>query len=416
MEPRFHAKCAAHGLHFAPWIVVLSAAVQIGCAVVAVWQRDALWPLGPIALAPLLVVAAHAAQWFGRVWIPWWVLTAACLIAATWIFSEPVVIGNVDLLIGLLAVMIADVTVTDGVRAGIPATVATLLLVTWHWNGEWVGVGEIVFGLAIGGMLRSQSRALVAERTARRHAAEQATLAERQRVARDIHDLVGHSLSVTMLHVTASRRALDDAAEHPETQAESVAEARAALVDAERIGREAMSEIRRTVSVLASESAGSQALPGAADLPHLVEQCRAAGVSVQWRVDGDLAHVPTATGLALYRVMQECLANAVRHAPGAPVCASITVDAHSAALSCGNPLPPGVASGRAAGPGGNGLPGFRTRAEQAGGTVTAGPVGSRWEVRFTVPIATGPTPMAREPKGPSCTLLQRPTEARPEPV
>ena len=57
-----------------------------------------------------------------------------------------------------------------------------------------------------------------------------------------------------------------------------------------------------------------------------------------------------------------------------------------------------------------------TRAEQAGGTVTAGPVGSRWEVRFRVPIATGPAPVAREPKGPSCTLLQRPTEARPEPV
>lgn len=389
---RFHEKCAAHGLYFPPWIVLISSAGQIGCATLAVWQRDALVPPEPMALAPLLVlvVAAHVSQALTRRWVPQWVLAVLCLAAAAWIMSEPPSIGATDLTIGLLAIMVAEVTATDGGRTGTLVTVPALLLVGWHWSGDWVGFAEVLFGLVVGMMMRSQNRTIIAERTARRRAGEQATLAERQRVAREIHDLVGHSLSVTMLHVTASRRALEDAHEHPEAADEAIAEAHSALVDAERIGREAMTEIRRTVSVLASESSGTQALPGAADLPQLVDDAVAAGLPVAWSVDGDLDRIPPATGLALYRVTQECLANAVRHAPGAPVSAALVVGPDAAVLTSSNPLAahqgvPTAARGTGE-EGGNGLPGIRARAEQAGGRVDIGAEGGAWRVRFAVPL------------------------------
>ena len=151
-------------------------------------------------------------------------------------------------------------------------------------------------------MLRWQMRALAAERSERERERERATLAERQRIAREIHDLVAHSLSVTMLHVTGAKQAL--------VEDHDVDDAVAALSDAEQVGRQAMAEIRRTVGVLATEPTGAHPLPCAEDIDALVAQVRDAGLPVDYRSRGDLdpaqpgdrsGHVPDPPGVAHQR-------------------------------------------------------------------------------------------------------------------
>ena len=185
-------------------------------------------------------------------------------------------------------------------------------MVSDHFGNQDPGVDvyvvEIVSGFVVGYMLRWQMRALAAERRERDRERERATLAERQRIAREIHDLVAHSLSVTMLHVTGAKQAL--------IEDQDVDDAVAALSDAEQVGRQAMAEIRRTVSVLATEPTGAHPLPCAEDIDALVAQVRDAGLPVDYRSRGDVTRLSPAIGLGMYRILQESLTNVAKHAPG----------------------------------------------------------------------------------------------------
>jgi signal transduction histidine kinase len=359
-----------------------------------------------------VVAAPCVLQFTQSWWVPWWLHLTCGLVGTAWIMSEPVVFGQTDLAVGVLAVLVADLAATDGAKAGLVSMAGAVTLIVVNWSGDYVGFGELFFGLVVGYMLRWQMRALAAERIARSREHDRATLAERQRVAREVHDLVGHSLSVTMLHVTGARRAL--------TADGDVEEAVAALTDAERIGRQAMADIRRTVSVLATEPAGLQALPGVADLPDLVADSQAAGLDVDWLCEGDASVLSPAAGLGIYRVAQESLANVVKHAPGAPATVQLTVRDGAARLRVTNPVPALVASGSGYGSGdgsgdgswdgsgdGSGLPGMAWRAEQLDGTVQAGPQGDRWVVELRVPAAgPGEAPGEDPPgtPGPRCPV------------
>src|SRR5207237_7269040 len=126
----------------------------------------------------------------------------------------------------------------------------------------------------------------------------------RQRIAREIHDVVAHSLAVTMLHLTGARLAL-----HRDPK-----EAEQALLEAERLGRESLAEIRRTVGLLAPEGTGTAApMPTAVDIPQLVREFEAAGLDVDFELTCDAHALARATGLGLYRVAQESLSKAVWH-------------------------------------------------------------------------------------------------------
>jgi signal transduction histidine kinase len=228
---------------------------------------------------------------------------------------------------------------------------------------------------------------LVAELEAtRERLAVQAVHLERRRIAAELHDLVGHSLGVLLLHVTGARRRIED----------DPAGATEALRRAESIGRAGLAEIRRSVAALRDE-AGTSLAPAttAADVPALVAATAAAGCPARLRVDGELAEVEPITGLAVYRVVQESLANAARHAPGAAVTASVSVragDVEVVVADAGGPAPP-------RGPAGVGLVGMRERVEALGGTLAAGPAGPGWEVRAVLPRAGAGMPVAddREP-------------------
>jgi signal transduction histidine kinase len=141
-----------------------------------------------------------------------------------------------------------------------------------------------------------------------------------------------------------------------------------------------MAEIRRTIGVLSTSGAGTAPLPGAVDVVRLVEEGRSAGQAITFSSSGDLSRIDAGVGLGIYRILQESLANAIRHAPGAPVSVSLAV-ADGVRLSVQNPL---VGTRRGVGEG-SGLAGMATRAEQLRGRLSAGADDSMWKVDLVIP-------------------------------
>ncbi|MFC4374942.1 sensor histidine kinase [Nocardia halotolerans] len=268
------------------------------------------------------------------------------------------------------------------------------------WGGQRLDglpmyVLGIVLGMFVGVMLQYQRRFLYQERENQAIRAGHAADEERRRIAREVHDVIAHSLSITLLHLTAARRALqtDD----------DVTEAVEALVDAERLGRQAMADIRRTVGMLDTGPARPGPEPGAADIDELVGDFHRAGLAVDYARTGDLAVVTGAVGHALYRIAQESLSNVAKHAPGAPATVRLAVTAELATLVVCNVSEVGPPPRRGTG---MGLRGMRQRAELLGGSITAGSGDDGWTVRAEFPLKPG-----------ACTTLSTilPAKFRPKP-
>ncbi len=232
--------------------------------------------------------------------------------------------------------------------------------------------------------LARQQQLLVELRAAQASLAAQAAAEERRRIAHEIHDVIAHALAVTLLHITGARHVL---ARDPE-------QAAAALATAEQLGRQSLADIRRTVGLLATGPADGRAppLPDAAAIPDLVASYRAAGLPVRFTVTGEPSRVPPAAALALYRIVQEALANVAKHAPGADTSVDLALDEAWAALAVANgarragAVPLTIVDG-----GGQGIAGMRERAALLGGTLCAGPEGDGWAVTGRIPL-TGVAP------------------------
>jgi signal transduction histidine kinase len=124
-------------------------------------------------------------------------------------------------------------------------------------------------------------------------------------------------------------------------------------------------------------------LPGVEALPALVEQFRSAGADITLTVEGEAGGLPATTGLAVYRIAQEALTNAVKHAPGAPTAVRLTVGPERVTLTADSRAEPGSVAKPGAG---LGVVSMRERAESLGGTCEAGPGGQGWLVRATLPL------------------------------
>ncbi|MVU76431.1 histidine kinase [Nocardia sp. ET3-3] len=243
----------------------------------------------------------------------------------------------------------------------------------------WFSLG-ILFGWFTGQLLNYQRRYLYQERDYQHIRALQAAGEERRRIAREVHDVIAHSLSVTLLHVTAARHALQTDRD--------VDEAVDALADAERLGRQAMADIRRTVGLLDGHPASLRPEPGLDDIQDLVSDFVRAGMTIDFRTTGDPAQVSAGLGLAVYRICQESLANIAKHAPGAQAQVRIMLHARHIDLTVTNTLP----TGAVARPGrGMGISGMRQRLAVLGGTLTAGVEDDGWLVRARIPT-TGQLP------------------------
>ncbi|MFT4299975.1 MAG: histidine kinase [Aeromicrobium sp.] len=376
---RFEGKSGRHGLAYPWWIAIAAHVMLVSCLCVALVQRDLVLPPSWLLLAAVPIVLPDLLQGTIRPWVPWWLAAPSAVGGIAWLMTAgPAVDPTRDLAPAVLAVAVARLTATDGWRAGGLTMVAGIVTVVAVGTASTVPAattvvfGFLVFGFLIGCMLRWLMRALTAERAAVSSERERATLAERERIAREIHDLVAHSLSVTLLHVAGARQALLD---------DDDDDALAALADAERVGRGAMADIRATVRLLSDEPAQRHALPVAADLPRLIEDVQGAGLPVDWEATGNLTSLDATTGLGLYRVLQESLANVARHAPTATALIRLSIDEGMTRLTVTNRL---TSSRRGDGLG-SGIDGMRVRAAQLGGSLVAGPDGDAWRVDLTVP-------------------------------
>ncbi|MFI5907573.1 sensor histidine kinase [Dactylosporangium sp. NPDC051541] len=218
-------------------------------------------------------------------------------------------------------------------------------------------------------------------RTAEREQAAAARIAvdeERARLARELHDVVTHNVSVMVVQAGAARKVMDA---EPE-------QAREALLAVEAGGRAALTELRQAIGLLTVDDGGADLAPqpGLDQLETLVDRVRETGVPVTLAVAAP--PVPPGVGLAAYRVVQEALTNAVKHAAGAAV--DIVVSADERALRIDVADTGGVAALGAHGSG-RGLAGLRERLTVYGGTLTAGPrpIGG-FRVHAEIPLEVGP--------------------------
>ncbi|WP_308164521.1 sensor histidine kinase [Nonomuraea sediminis] len=220
-----------------------------------------------------------------------------------------------------------------------------------------------------------------AARLERAHAADTraARAEERSRIARELHDVVAHHVSVMTVQAAAARKVL---ASDPDL-------AREALSAIEQTGRMAMTEMRNIVGVLRTDSPaelGPQ--PGMLDLPRLVEQMREAGLPTRLEIEGEPSPIPAGVDLAAYRLIQEGLTNSLRHAgPGAKAVVTVRHAVRELDVRVEDDGP-GTAtlSGRQ----GHGLVGIRERVALYGGVLSIGPrSGGGFEVRARFPLKDG---------------------------
>lgn len=238
----------------------------------------------------------------------------------------------------------------------------------------------IILGPAVAGWLLRRARRQAAElrrladelEAERQRHAEAAAEAERTRIARELHDVISHSVSLMVVQAGAAEQLLpvDDPA-------------RAQIRTVRTTGKEALAELRRQLGVLARTGASAQngamaPMPGLDDLPRLVDS---AGASLS--TEGDVSQETTpGLELAAYRIVQESLTNAARHASGAPVSVRIVHCRNGLELDVRNG--PGQPSGEQGS--GRGVAGMRERVELYGGYLDAGPCDSGWRVHAWLPL------------------------------
>jgi signal transduction histidine kinase len=217
-------------------------------------------------------------------------------------------------------------------------------------------------------------RARIAERE-RDVAAREAVVEERARIARELHDVIAHHVSMIVLQAGAERRVLGDAN----------ASTREVLETVEQSGRSALTETRRLLGMLRGD--GNEPLtpqPGLDDVPMLVGQLRDAGLPVELSIEGERRELPVGIELSAYRIVQEALTNALKHAGDARATVQVRYGPDSLELEIADDGPGG--SQRASG-GGHGLVGMRERVALYGGRFDAsrGPSGG-FAVRVVLPI------------------------------
>jgi signal transduction histidine kinase len=354
-----------HSQSVPAWILV---AVVLTTAPLAVRRK---YPIGTfcVILAALVAGRSHATGF----------TFAAAIFAA---YSA--VVYSRHRLLALLSLAVAAIVVTVVYPNTAPPVEA-----------QYTALLVLLPTVAAGNMMRtwreragSVSDQLLRTETEHQAATQRAIALERSRIASELHDVVTHNVSVMVVQAGAARRVLDS----------SPADAREALLAIEASGRNAMTELRHLLSLLAPDLASSDEVPppqpGLDLVAELVGGVGAAGLPVSLSVAGTRRELPPGLDLAAYRVVQEALTNVLKHAPAASTAVRIEyrdvdllieVTNEGAALTARE-------SGRERGSG-RGLLGLRERIAIYGGSLEAGPLpGGGWRVRATIPLAAVDVP------------------------
>jgi signal transduction histidine kinase len=306
---------------------------------------------------------APSATWRDRLRTVLWLearmaLGAVALFACVWL---PALVY--DLAVGAGGQVSDDLPLPGGVAPGwcLALLVPVPLLALY---GVVVGLGELITALARGllGPSAAERLAALEERT------EQ--LLERNRIARELHDSIGHALTVAVVQAGAARAAGD-----PEFTGR-------ALDAIEETGRAALEDLERVLGVLREAERPLNSRPTLADADRLLESARVSGATVDAEVSGPLEAVPGPVSREGYRILQEALTNVLRHAGGVPVRVRVGVSDGLLRLEVRNPLTAGIP-----GPGrGSGLRGIRERAALLGGRASTGPDAGDWQVHAELPL------------------------------
>jgi signal transduction histidine kinase len=265
----------------------------------------------------------------------------------------------------------------------IALTVVTRDVVDPTLNGFDIAIDLLVFAapFAVGRVVRRRERkvehvARVADARTR-----DAIREERDRIARELHDVIAHGMSVMVIQADAARHELDPG--------EVVADA--AFAEIERTGRESLREMRRLLDLLRADDlpqAGAELMPqpGLAGVDALVRSVGQAGLPVDLRIEGEPRPLSPGIDLAAYRIVQEALTNALRHA--GPARATVVIGYTDRGLSLHVEDDGRGSAALNGGGGGNGLVGMRERARLYGGSLSAGPGGRGFVVTATLPFET----------------------------
>jgi signal transduction histidine kinase len=257
-----------------------------------------------------------------------------------------------------------------------------VLLGIWDVDVLEIGYIAIVFvvvwalGVALGSR-RDHTRALtektVALQEAREELARRAVSEERTRIARDLHDIVAHAMSVITVQAGVGAHLIERSPEKAE----------AALRAIEKTGRGALDDMRRMLGALRSDEFPTQPQPTLNSIDLLVANVESAGTPVQVTIEGVVRPLPAGLELTAYRIAQEALTNSVKHAPGAKAGLTLRYGLDDIVIeivdSGGSPDP-------APNDGGQGLKGMRERVELYGGSVEAGPYNDGFRVVATLPV------------------------------
>ncbi|GID30579.1 sensor histidine kinase [Paractinoplanes brasiliensis] len=314
--------------------------------------------------APLIVLAALVVTLLVRVW--------AVPGAEESTFPFP------SLLVAVVSVALYERQVVAAVLGGLTALGAMLSLYPLGYYADTPSLGQVVIltffisgAWAAGYLVRVRA----AQAAAAQRATVEAVATERERIARELHDVVAHSLSIIAVQTGAAEEliALD-----PALAREHVAAAR-------RTAREALTEMRHVLDVQRepSQHADLAPQPTLERVRDVVDEVRAAGLPVTLRVDGARGSVPAGLDLAGYRIVQEALTNVLRHAGAAETCVHVLYEPRGIELEIVNEA--GPLTSRDTSGSGRGLVGMRERVRLYGGTVTAAPDRGGFRVHARLP-------------------------------
>ncbi|MFI1393784.1 sensor histidine kinase [Streptomyces sp. NPDC020681] len=313
-----------------------------GVCATALVYFGAGYPYGPIFLT--VAVGAFAAVVSGHRFAAWWAvggLWAGHLLIAHWLYAH----------------------LPPGGDDAAP------------WGQELVIAAWVVAILAASELVRTRREVWARERMERAAAEKRRADEERLRIARELHDVLAHSISVINVQAGVGLALLDS---NPE-------QARTALTTIKAASKEALGEVRQVLDTLRAPGDAPRApAPGLDRLPELVEQAASAGLRVEIETDGERRALPPGTDLAAFRIVQEALTNVVRHSGSRTAQVRIAYRPGRLDLRIDDE---GPATGSDAGGSGNGLAGMRERAAALGGTIEAGPrPDGGFRVRADLPV------------------------------
>jgi signal transduction histidine kinase len=303
-------------------------------------------------VAPLLVPAAG---WVGPPW------PATLVFVALYVTYTVAVRLDLHLLVGVWLVTDAGILlsylVTGPRKNGLGEANVAIMFTTIL----------IAYGYLVGTRRRLQRELVEGRQREQEQQARSSLLEERARIARELHDIVAHHMSVIAVRAETAPFRIPGL---PEAVKGDMAETSA-------IAREALTEMRRLLGVLRGADAGTGAerapQPGMDRLDGLVAAVRGAGLAVDLRVDGVQRPLPPSVELSAYRIMQEALSNLLRHAPAARATVEVGYEPSRLWLRVRNDPPTGGGDRPPPGPPGHGIIGMRERAAMLGGTLAAGP-------------------------------------------